>query len=143
MALDLSTLFHTSVGFDHLNRLLEEVAQNRQINSYPPYNIVKVSDELYRITVALAGFSEKELSIVLEDSILSISSPGLQKVSQAKFLYKGIANRAFEKKFQLAENIKIEGAYLFQGILSINLLKVPPKIMAPEKIRITLKKPDY
>ncbi len=136
MTLDLSSLFHATIGFDDLGRILNDFANSEQPNSYPPYNILKLNDNKYRISLALAGFQIQDILITLEKDILTIKSSGKKKNTNVNFLYKGIAFRAFEKKFQLADNIKIDSAYLNNGLLDIDLLKIMPKESKKEIIDI-------
>ena len=136
MTLDLSSLFHATIGFDDLGRILNNFASAEQSNTYPPYNITKINHDTYKVSIALAGFEAKDINIILEKDILTIKSQG-KKNTNEKFLYKGIAFRAFERKFQLADNIKINGASLKNGLLNINLLKIPPKELKKEIINIT------
>ncbi len=135
MTLDLSSLFHATIGFDDLGRILNDFANAEQSNSYPPYNILKLKNNTYRISIALAGFEANDILITLEKDILIVKSAGKKKLDE-NFLYKGIAFRAFEKKFQLADNIKISGAYLNNGLLDIDLLKILPKEKKKEIINI-------
>jgi len=136
MTLDLSSLFHTTIGFDDIARILNNFANSEQANTYPPYNISKIDDFTYRISIALAGFETNDINIVLEKDILTIKSSGKKKDISENFLYKGIAFRAFEKKFQLADNIKIKEATLKNGLLNIDLLKILPKEVKKEIINI-------
>ena len=136
MALDLSTLFHATIGFDEITKIVNNFVNSEQANAYPPYNISKIDDYTYRISMALAGFSAKEIIIILEKDILTIKSSGKKKNINENFLYKGIAFRAFEKKFQLADNIKIKEATLKNGLLNIDLLKILPKEVKKEIINI-------
>ena len=136
MTLDLSSLFHTTIGFDDLARILNNFSNSEQANTYPPYNISKIDDYTYRISIALAGFETNDINIILEKDILTIMSSGKKKNINEKFLYKGIAFRAFEKKFQLADNIKIKEATLKNGLLDIDLLKILPKEVKKEIINI-------
>ena len=136
MTLDLSSLFHTTIGFDDIARILNNFANSEQANTYPPYNISKIDDYTYRISIALAGFETNDIDIILEKDILSIKSSGKKKNISENFLYKGIAFRAFEKKFQLADNIKIKEATLKSGLLYIDLLKIIPKEVKKEVINI-------
>ena len=136
MTLDLSSLFHATIGFDDLGRILNNFANAEQSNTYPPYNITKINHDSYKVSIALAGFEAKDISIILEKDILTIKSKG-KKNTDENYLYKGIAFRAFERKFQLADNIKINGATLKNGLLDINLLKIQPKVIKKEKIKIT------
>ena len=136
MTLDLSSLFHASVGFDDIASILNNFANAEKANTYPPYNISKIDDYTYRISIALAGFERKDVNIILEKDILIIKSPGKKKNVNENFLYKGIAFRAFEKKFQLADNIKIKEASLKNGLLHIDLLKILPKVIKKKIINI-------
>ena len=136
MTLDLSSLFHTTIGFDDIARILNNFANSEQANTYPPYNISKIDDYTYRISIALAGFETNDINIILEKDILTIKSSGKKKNINENFLYKGIAFRAFEKKFQLADNIKIKEATLRNGLLNIDLLKILPKEVKKEIINI-------
>jgi len=136
MTLDLSSLFHTTIGFDDIARILNNFANSEQANTYPPYNISKIDDSTYRISIALAGFETNDIDIILEKDILTIKSSGKKKNISENFLYKGIAFRAFEKKFQLADNIKIKEATLKNGLLNIDLLKILPKEVKKEIINI-------
>ena len=136
MTLDLSSLFHATIGFDDIARILNNFANSEQANTYPPYNISKIDDFTYRISIALAGFEINDIDIILEKDILTIKSSGKKKNISENFLYKGIAFRAFEKKFQLADNIKIKEATLKNGLLNIDLLKILPKEVKKEIINI-------
>ena len=136
MTLDLSSLFHATIGFDDIATILNNFANSEQANTYPPYNISKIDDYTYRISIALAGFETNDIDIILEKDILTIKSSGKKKNISENFLYKGIAFRAFEKKFQLADNIKIKEATLKNGLLNIDLLKIIPKEVKKEIINI-------
>ena len=136
MTLDLSSLFHTTIGFDDIANILNNFANSEQTNTYPPYNISKINDTTYRISIALAGFETNDIHIILEKDILTIKSSGKEKNLSENFLYKGIAFRAFERKFQLADNIKIKEASLKNGLLNIDLLKILPKEVKKEIINI-------
>ena len=136
MTLDLSSLFHATIGFDDIATILNNFANSEQANTYPPYNISKIDNSTYRISIALAGFETNDIDIILEKDILTIKSSGKKKNINENFLYKGIAFRAFEKKFQLADNIKIKEATLKNGLLNIDLLKILPKEVKKEIINI-------
>lgn len=140
MTLDLSSLFQATIGFEQLGRVLEEFSRSGQSSSYPPYNIIKIQDNIYRISLALAGFKIDDIDITLDDTILIIKSAGKKSDNINNYLYKGIAFRAFEKKFRLADNIKVGKAYLDNGLLEIDLIKIPPEKSKPEKIFISKKK---
>ena len=136
MTLDLSSLFHATIGFDDIARILNNFANSEQANTYPPYNISKIDNSTYRISIALAGFETNDIDITLEKDILTVKSSGKKRNISENFLYKGIAFRAFEKKFQLADNIKIKEATLKNGLLNIDLLKILPKEVEKEIINI-------
>ncbi|MAH89378.1 MAG: hypothetical protein CMJ06_04995 [Pelagibacterales bacterium] len=136
MTLDLSTLFHATIGFDEFGKILNNFANTEQSNTYPPYNISKINNDTYKVSIALAGFEAKDISIILEKDVLTIKSQGKNNTNE-NFLFKGIAFRAFERKYQLADNIKINGASLKNGLLDINLIKIPPKEFKKEIINIT------
>ncbi len=141
MTLDLSSLFHATIGFDQLNRVFDDFSKSSQSSSYPPYNILKIDNDLYRLSIAVAGFSINDITIILDESILNIKSAGIRYATNDVYLYKGIAYRAFEKKFRLADNIKIDGAYLNNGLLDIDLIKIMPLKTKPEEIAILERKP--
>ena len=136
MTLDLSSLFHATIGFDDIARILNNFSNSEQANTYPPYNVSKIDDYTYRISIALAGFETNDIDIILEKDILTIKSSGKKKNISENFLYKGIAFRAFEKKFQLADNIEVKKATLKNGLLNIDLLKIVPKVVKKEIINI-------
>ena len=141
MTLDLSSLFHATIGFDQLNRVFDDFSKSNQTGGYPPYNILKLDNSLYRLSMAVAGFSIGDISITLDASILNIKSDGKKYPTNEVYLYKGIAYRAFEKKFRLADNIRISGAFLNNGLLDIDLIKVTPEKSKPEEINILSSRP--
>ncbi|UVK78558.1 MAG: small heat shock protein IbpA [Sodalis sp. Ffu] len=133
---DFSPLYRSAIGFDRLVNLLE-AGQSQDNGSYPLYNVELISENQYRISIAVAGFSEKELEITANDNLLTVkgaySSPEL---SGRNYLYQGILDRNFERQFQLAEHIKVTGANLENGLLYINLQRVVPEILKPRRIEI-------
>ncbi|MAZ79442.1 MAG: heat-shock protein [Gammaproteobacteria bacterium] len=141
MTLDLSSLFHATIGFDQLNRIYDDFSKPNQLGGYPPYNILKIDSNLYRLSMAVAGFSIGDITITLDSSTLNIKSDGKKYPTNEVYLYKGIAYRAFEKKFRLAENIRISGAFLNNGLLDIDLVKVTPVKRKPEEINILASRP--
>ena len=141
MTLDLSSLFHATIGFDQLNRIYDDFSKSNQLGGYPPYNILKIDSNLYRLSMAVAGFSIGDITITLDSSTLNIKSDGKKYPTNEVYLYKGIAYRAFEKKFRLAENIRISGAFLNNGLLDIDLIKVTPVKRKPEEINILASRP--
>ena len=135
--LDLSPLFRSTVGFDHLSRLIDNVSRvDDQTFSYPPYNIEKFSDDAYRVTMAVAGFSEADLEITVTGQVLTvIGKSGKEEVSPT-FLHRGIAGRSFERRFQLAEHIKVSNAALVNGLLYIDLAREVPEALKPRTVAI-------
>lgn len=134
---DLSPLFRSTVGFDHLSRMLDAAQRlDDTAFSYPPYNIEKLSEDDYRITMAVAGFAEADLDITVQDNTLVISGKAQREDDQAKYLHRGIAGRSFERRFQLADFIRVEGASLVNGLLHVALKREVPERMKPRSIKI-------
>ncbi|MAU40622.1 MAG: heat-shock protein [Kordiimonas sp.] len=134
--LDLSPLLRSSVGFDQLNRLFDTVNAKEEV-AYPPYNIEKLSENDYRITMALAGFSTDELDISLNDGVLIIAGKAKEdNDTESHFIHRGIAKRAFERHFKLAETIRVQGANFENGLLNIELKREIPEHMKPRQIEI-------
>lgn len=136
---DLSPLFRSSVGFDRLDKLFDTAFREAARDvSYPPYNIAKTGADSYRITMAVAGFGEGDLDIVVHDNMLSVK--GQQKdaaaAKEVEYLHRGIAQRAFEHRFQLADHVRVVGAKLSNGLLDIDLERVVPEEKKPRKIEI-------
>jgi molecular chaperone IbpA len=132
---ELALLYRSAIGFDRLFNLLES-GQNQSNGGYPPYNVELVDENNYRIAIAVAGFSEQELDIVTQDNILIIRGSHAGEPVQCTYLYQGIAERNFERKFQLAEHIKIKGANLVNGLLYIDLERLVPESLKPRRIEI-------
>ncbi len=135
---DFSPLFRSTVGFDRLSRMLETGMLNDQA-AYPPYNIVKLNDDEYRITMAVAGFGENDIEIVSQENQLTVQGRISGKeaaVDGVTYLHRGIAERAFERRFQLADHIKVTSADLSNGLLTIGLVREVPEAMKPRKIEI-------
>jgi molecular chaperone IbpA len=130
---DFSPLFRSTVGFDRLFDMLDSVADTSQ--GYPPYNIERSDETHYRITVAVAGFAEKDLTVDVNDGVLNIAGKREDGEKQS-YLYHGIAGRAFERRFQLAEHVEVKGARLENGLLHIDLERVVPEEKKPRKIAI-------
>ncbi len=134
---DFTPLFRSSVGFERLSRLLDTAMQSDpQTLSYPPYNIEKINDDHYRIVMAIAGFSVDDIEVVSEANQLTISGKGKEKSGEASFLHRGIANRAFERRFQLADHIRVEGASMKDGLLTVELQREIPEALKPRRIEI-------
>jgi molecular chaperone IbpA len=135
---DLSPLFRYSVGFDRLDDLFETAFRGTQETSYPPYNIIKTGQDAYRITLAVAGFSEDELELVVKENLLTVRGSGKNGEAEkaVTYLHRGIAQRAFEHRFQLADHVKVTGANLANGLLDIELARELPESARPQKIEI-------
>ena len=136
-AFDLSPLFRSTVGFDRLTRLLDSATRVDDSSfSYPPYNIEQTGDDSYRIVMAVAGFGEGDLSITQQANSLLISGKHEKPAEEKKFLYRGIAGRAFERRFELADHIKVVSAKLTNGLLSVELACEVPEAMKPRTIKV-------
>lgn len=135
---DLTPLFRSSVGFDHLSRLIDSALdQATDTMAYPPYNIEKMSEDNYRISMAVAGFDEDDIEITAQDNTLAVSAKTKQDNDKREFLYRGIAGRAFERRFQLADYIRVTDASMLNGMLHIDLVREVPERMKPRSIAIT------
>ena len=135
MRLEYSPFFRTTVGFDRLLGLLDQAEGNAQ--GYPPYNIERSDENHYRVTLAVAGFGENDLGIEVRDGVLTVEGKRAGEPSaQPSYLHQGIAGRAFERQFQLAEHVEVKGARLENGLLHIALERVVPEEKKPRKITI-------
>ncbi len=132
---DLTPLFRHSVGFDHLERLLDGMTQvDDTSGGYPPYNIESSGENNYLIELAVAGFTDKDLSITVENGILEIE--GNRETTEGQYLHRGIAARSFKRNFRLADFVEVENASLENGILRIDLVRIVPEELRPKKIEI-------
>lgn len=133
---DYTPFYRSSVGFDRLFRLLDEAA-NGETQAYPPYNIERLGENSYRITIAVAGFSPAELAIEAKGNALTVSGKKADKTEgNVEVLHQGIAGRSFERRFQLADYVEVKGADLANGLLHIALERVVPEAMKPRQIAI-------
>jgi molecular chaperone IbpA len=137
LSYDFSPLFRHSVGFDRMQRLVDTAADHGQMsaNSYPPYNIETVGDDQYRISMAIAGFRETDLEIIATDNSLSIKGE-IKSQGDTTYLHRGIASRAFERDFNLADYVKVVEARIENGLLNIDLVREVPEAHKPRKIEI-------
>ena len=135
---DFSPLFRNTVGFDRMAQMLDHSNRNENTNSYPPYNIETRDENHYRISMAIAGFSQNDIDIEFEKNSLTITGRKVEEETQnsKEFLYRGIANRAFKRSFKLADHIKVSGASMENGLLHIDLELEIPEEMKPRKISI-------
>ena len=135
---DFSPLFRYSVGFDRLEKMLGSTARRQsQEPSYPPYNIESVDDNVYRISVAVAGFSETDLDISQTENSLLVKGKGSTNDDTVSYLHQGIANRSFERRFDLADHVKVTTANLDNGMLTIHLEREVPEALKPRQIEIS------
>jgi len=134
---DFAPLYRSTVGFDRLFSMLDTLGSGENAQSYPPYNIERTGENAYRITMAVAGFSDGELSIESRENGLTVKGEKAEETAEgSEFLYRGIAGRAFERRFQLAEHVEVRGASLKNGLLHIDLVRVIPEALKPRKIEI-------
>jgi molecular chaperone IbpA len=134
---DLTPLFRSTVGFDHLSRMLDAAGRvDETALSYPPYNIEKLGEDRYRITMAVAGFSEDDLALTVQDHTLVITGKAQRDDNAVQYLHRGIAGRSFERRFELADFIRVDGASLVNGLLHVALVREIPERMKPRSIRI-------
>ncbi len=134
-ALNLSPLFRTAIGFDRLARMADMAAAADV--SYPPYNIEKTSEDSYRLTMAVAGFGPDDIELVVKENTLFVAGRVAGEPEKTELLYRGIAGRAFERRFTLAEHMVVDGADLKNGLLQIGLKRVVPEASKPRKIAIS------
>ena len=139
---DYSPFYRATVGFDRVFDLLDSVAANSSANGYPPYNIEKAGDDAYRIVMAVAGFTDAELNITQKENELLVTGQTAQNGQDDKqYLYRGIAGRNFERRFQLADHVKVVGAKLANGLLTIELQREIPEEKKPRAIPVEAAKP--
>jgi molecular chaperone IbpA len=133
---DFAPLFRTAIGFDRLARLVDTAASGQDTNSYPPYNIEKTGDDTYRLTMAVAGFRPEDLDLVVKENTMVVSGRVSMEAAKTEILYRGIAGRAFERRFVLADHIVVEGADVQNGLLHVGLRRIVPEALKPRKIVI-------
>ena len=139
---DFSPLFRSTIGFDRLMRLADAATRVDGSNTYPPYNIEITGENAYRLTMAVAGFAAEDLELTFKENALLVSGKARKEEEKAEFLHRGIARRAFERRFQLADHIKVVGAALDNGLLHVDLVREIPEAMKPRKIEIAGSKPQ-
>ncbi|HEY1837868.1 MAG TPA: Hsp20 family protein [Rhizomicrobium sp.] len=137
MRFDFTPLFRSTVGFDRLFDTLDQVSQHDASQSYPPYNIERAGENTYRVTIAVAGFAEKDLNVEVRDGLLTVIGKREETKGENKgLLYQGIAGRAFERRFQLADHVEVRGAKLENGLLHVDLEQIVPEEKKPRRIQI-------
>lgn len=135
--LDLTPLFRSTVGFDQLDKLFDQAfREGAREATYPPYNIAKFGQDRYRITMAIAGFSEQDVDITVHNNLLTVKGQIQSNDDKVEYLHRGIAQRAFEHRFQLADHVSVVSADLRNGLLDVELEREIPESMKPRKIRI-------
>lgn len=140
MTLDFSPLFRSAIGFDRLQHLLDNVPDGNA-TAYPPYNIEKLGAEDYRLTMAVAGFRAEDLDMTVKDNTLVITGRVTDSAIKGDMLYRGIAARAFERRFVLADHMVVDGASIENGLLHVALKRVIPEALKPRKIAIAAATP--
>jgi molecular chaperone IbpA len=135
---DFSPLFRSSIGFDRLARLVDSATRfDGAAPAYPPYNIESTGEDAYRLTMAVAGFSRDEIDITVQENSLVISGKAQkEEIEQGRYLHRGIARRAFERRFSLADHIKVNGASMDNGLLHVDLVREVPEEAKPRQIKI-------
>jgi molecular chaperone IbpA len=136
MRYDLSPLFRSSVGFDRLAHLMDSAMRTEDTPSYPPYNIERTGEDQYRITMAVAGFAENDIEITAQENALTVVGKQPKDEAPKNLLYRGIAGRPFQRRFELAEYIRVTGASLENGLLHIELVREVPEAVKPRSIKI-------
>ncbi len=137
MRFDLSPLYRSTVGFDSLASMLDQVADfDNEATNYPPYNIERLTENEYRITMAVAGFGKEDVNIEVKENALSIRGEKKEVDTERSFLHRGIASRAFERRFQLADHVEVRGADVKDGLLSVDLKREVPERLKPRTIEI-------
>ncbi len=138
---DFSPLYRSTVGFDRLARMLDSASQIDTSSGYPPYNIERVDDNDYRISMAVAGFAEEDLGIEVKENALTISGSHTETDDEKRYLYNGIAGRNFERRFQLADHMVVTGAKLENGLLHVDLVREIPEEKRARRVEIGVKAP--
>ena len=141
---DFAPLYRSTVGFDRLFSLLDQAAGVDSTPSYPPYNIERTGENAYRVSVAVAGFTDADLTVEVKENTLSIrgEKKAVESEEKAEVLYQGIAARSFERRFQLADHVQVKGAVLEHGLLHVDLVREIPEAKKPRLIPIAAKTTD-
>lgn len=140
---DFSPLFRSTIGFDRLTRLVDAASRvDNAALAYPPYNIEKTGEDAYRLTMAVAGFSPEEIDVTVHESSLLVTGKAKKEEEDSRYLHHGIARRAFERRFSLADHIKVVGANLDNGMLHVDLVREVPEAAKPHKIQIAAGQPQ-
>ena len=136
-AIDFTPLYRSTVGFDRLCSLLDSVTGfDESVPAYPPYNIERLGDNEYRITMAVAGFGQDEINVEVKEQTLTVTGSKKSEEKERQFLHRGIAARSFERRFQLADHVEVKGADLKDGLLHLELVRNVPERLKPRTIAI-------
>ncbi len=142
MTYDFTPFYRSTIGFDRMARFLESATRVADIeNGYPPYNIEAIGEDRYRVTLAVAGFSRDELDLQVREDMLHVAGRQTDEAAERNFLHQGIAGRSFQKQFRLADHVKVENAWLDNGLLAIDLVREIPEEMKPRHIAIAASAP--
>ncbi len=133
---DFAPLYRSTVGFDRLFHMLDDMGNGAEDVGYPPYNIERIAENTYRITMAVAGFAREEISVEVKETALTVKGEKKPEEAKREFLHRGIAQRGFERRFQLADYVEVVGADLKDGLLHIDLARNIPERMKPRTIAI-------
>lgn len=134
-AFDFSPLYRSSIGFDRVFNLLENAGRLQAVDNWPPYDIARDGEDAYRVTIAVAGFSEADIDITHKPNLLVVTGQG-KEPEDAEYLHRGLARRSFERRFELADHLKVTGASLDNGLLTVKLVREVPEEMKPRRISI-------
>ncbi len=133
---DFSPLYRSTVGFDRLFDMLDQATRVEPMTNWPPYNIEKAGEDQYRITMAVAGFSPDEIELVQHENLLVVAGQKRPEPESAQMLHRGIATRSFKQTFNLADHVKVKGASLENGLLTVDLVREVPEALKPRQIEI-------
>ena len=134
---DFTPLFRSTIGFDRFARLVDAASRvDSTAVAYPPYNIEKTGEDAYRLTMAVAGFAENELDVTVHEATMIVSGKGQDKDEDSRYMHRGIARRAFERRFTLSDYMKVSGASLENGLLHVDLVREVPEEAKPRQIKI-------
>lgn len=134
---DFTPFYRSAIGFDRLFQMLDQVSGSDSEGGYPPYNIERTGENAYRIAMAVAGFKPEEIKIEVKEQTLSVSGEKAPETAERTFLYRGIAARSFERRYQLADHVDVKGASFENGLLNIELVRELPERMKPRSVAIT------
>ncbi len=135
-SVDFSPLYRSMVGFDHLASLLEAASKSESASNWPPYNIETTGENAYRVEIAVAGFKPEELNVEVKENTLTVAGRKAANDENKRYLHRGLAERNFERRFQLADHVVVDGADLADGLLTIDLVREIPETMKPRRIEI-------